>query len=122
MVVFPNLHNRMVLVIAECFLPLKLLKDRHFFSVMWSRVFGRWTSYLKFSTNRSQVLKKSAQISLSTQAVVFLSDESEKTLPKEPIAIPSSNFSHEFLIRQSSVLSEEAASRYLDRIKNVFQN
>ena len=89
---------------------------------MWSRVFGRWTSHLKFSKNRYQVLKKSAQISLSSQTVVFLSDENEKTLPKEPIAIPSSNFSHEFLIRQSSVLSEEAASRYLDRIKKCFQN
>lgn len=49
----------------------------------------------------------------AASATFMFSDEGQPAFPEKPISIPQSKMTTEFFIRQSSILSEEAASRLL---------
>ena len=76
----------------------------------------RWYSDLKGLAKHVRSSKSALLMVPSMAATTFVFEDSDKTssdLPKEPIDLPNSNLSLEFLLKQSSILSEEAASRLL---------
>ena len=73
----------------------------------------RWYSHLK---GLARCSKSKLLVIPSMAASTFIFEDSDKTssdMPKEPIDLPNSNMSLEYLLRQSSILSEESASRLL---------
>ena len=106
----------MSIIFSECEL---------FFSVIYNIVikmnFGqRCFSYFK-TFSKKNFIGKCIRVAVPTRimayAVTFSFEDEDKlditkNIPDKPIEIPSSDLSHEFLMRNSSILSEEAASRY----------
>ena len=99
----------------------------YYFSVIRQIVikmnFGqRCFSYFKVFTKKNlsgKCIRVAVPTRIMCYAVTFSFEDDEKleitkNLPEKPIEIPSSDLSHEFLMRQSSILSEEAASRYIN--------
>ena len=76
----------------------------------------RWYSHLKGLSRHVRSSKSKLLMFSSMAATTFVfedSDQSSSEFPKEPIDLPNANLSLEFLLKQSSILSEEAASRLL---------
>ena len=102
------------------------MSTNYYFSVIRHIVikmnFGqRCFSYFKIFTKKN-FIGKCIRVAVPTRIMAYtvtytFEDEEKleitKNLPEKPIEIPSSDLSHEFLMRQSSILSEEAASRYI---------